>query len=154
MGYETVTVFQDDFYASQNFWYDKFMPYKAKKGGELCGARVFNVGDHFTTNYTIFEWAIQSIEKPNAGASGVTYDGTILSDCDVASVYITGDLRSWSIDYSVVVTCNGTGGFALSAMTSFTMSSLPGVLAPLLGYSKSRNSRTNGDGRGIFLDRM
>ena len=42
---------------------------------------VFNVGDTFTTNYTIFAWSIQSIEKANAGASGISYNGNHLTDC-------------------------------------------------------------------------
>jgi len=151
VGYETITIFSDNFNVTQSFWYDTFMPYRKPDPGKICDSHVFHVGDTFTTNYTIFAWSIQSIEKANAGASGVSYNGTHLTDCDVTWIYVTGDLRAWSIDFSVVMSCKGAGLFDVSASTSFTISSLPGVLAPLLGFSRSMNSE---DGRSIILDRL
>ncbi|KAF8150752.1 hypothetical protein B0H34DRAFT_151036 [Crassisporium funariophilum] len=153
VGYETITVFQSDFNVTQSFWYDTFMPYRKPEPGTLCDTRVFNIGDAFATTYSVFEWKVQSIERPNAGISGVAYNGTTLTDCDVSAVYITGDLRTWSIDVSAVVSCKSNGKFDISATTSFTLSSLPGTQAPLLGFSKSVNSNV-GDGRSIVIDAL
>lgn len=154
VGYETITIFSADFNTTQSFWYDTFMPYRKPAPGAICDSHVFNVGDTFTTNYTIFAWSIQSIEKANAGASGVSYNGTQLTNCDVTWIYVSGDLRTWSIDFSVVMSCKDAGMFDVSASTSFTISSLPGILAPLLGYSRSVNREAKGDGRSIILDRL
>ncbi|KIK10082.1 hypothetical protein K443DRAFT_78 [Laccaria amethystina LaAM-08-1] len=79
-GYETVTVFQSDFNATQSFWYDKYMPYRVPIPGTLCDPHVINVEDPFTTNYTFFEWAIESITGANAGNSGISYKGATLDD--------------------------------------------------------------------------
>ncbi|KDR78891.1 hypothetical protein GALMADRAFT_1277344 [Galerina marginata CBS 339.88] len=155
VGYETINVFQSDANVVQEFWYDRFMPYRVPKEGSLCDPHVFNVGDTFTTNYSTFAWSIQSIEKANAGISGVSYNGSVLNNCDVNGVYMSGDLRTWTIDYSVLVSCKNSGAFDVSATTSFTMTSLPGKLAPLLGLQRSVNSESQiGDGRSIILDQV
>ena len=154
VGYETTTIFSGDFNITQSFWYDTLMPYQKPKPGELCDSHVFNVGDTFTTNYAIFAWSIQSIEKANAGTSGVSYNGTHLTDCDVTRMFINGDLRRWAIDFSVVISCKGAGVFDVSSSTSFTMSSLPGILVPLPGISRSMTREAKGDGRSIILDHL
>lgn len=132
------------------------MPYRVPKPGSLCASHVFNVGDTFTTENTIFAWSLQSIEKANAGASGVTYNGSVLNHCDVNGIYATGDLRMWTVDYSILISCrSGDGHFDVSATTSFSISSLPGTLAPLLGYQRAVNSQSDfGNSRAIILDRV
>ena len=136
-GYETVTVFKSDFNATQSFWYNKYMPYRAPTPGTLCDPHVFNVGDPFTTNYTFFEWTIESIIQANAGISGISYEGETLNGCDVSSIYADGDLRTWSVAFTVVVECQHGNLYKINAQTSFTISWLPGRNSPLLGMVKS-----------------
>jgi hypothetical protein len=133
-GYETVTAFKSDFNATQSFWYNKYMPYRVPTPGTLCDPHVFNVGDPFTTNYTFFEWTIQSITTANAGNSGISYKGATLNDCDVSSMYVDADLRTWSVAFTVVVQCQYEN--QISAQTSFTISVLPGRNSPVLGMVK------------------
>ncbi|TFK40231.1 hypothetical protein BDQ12DRAFT_680551 [Crucibulum laeve] len=151
-GYETITVFQSDFDATQSHWYDKFMPQRASKAGTLCDTHVFNTGDTFTTNYTMFEWTIESISKPNAGSSGVSYRGTTLTGCDVSSAYINGDLRSWTVDFTTVITCKDVDEFEVNAKTSFSVTSLPGKHSPLLGVIRTRPGSGQGDPRAVIAD--
>ena len=132
-GYETVTVFDSDFNATQSFWYNKYMPYRVPTPGTLCEPHVFNAGDPFTTNYTLFQWTFQSIVRANAGNSGISYKGETLNGCDVSSIYMVGDIRSWLITFTVVVQCQHQNLFTISAKTSFTSAVLPGSNLPLLG---------------------
>ena len=135
-GYETVTVFESDFNATQSFWYNKYMPFRVPTPGTLCDPHVFNVGDPFTTNYTFFEWTIESITRANAGNSGISYKGATLNDCDVSSIYVDGDLRTWSVAFTVVVQCQHENLYKIGAKTSFTIAVLPGRHSPLLGMVK------------------
>ncbi|KIK10071.1 hypothetical protein K443DRAFT_138164 [Laccaria amethystina LaAM-08-1] len=135
-GYETVTVFQSDFNATQSFWYNKYMPFRVSTPGTLCDPHVFNVGDPFTTNYTFFEWTIDSITRANAGNSGISYKGDTLNGCDVSSIYGDGDLRTWSVAFTVVIQCQQAILYEIRAKTSFTISFLPGIYSPLLGMVK------------------
>jgi len=110
------------------------MPYRVPTPGTLCDPHVFNVGDSFTTNYTFFEWTIESITRANAGNSGLSYKGATLNDCDVSSIYLDGDLQTWSVAFTVVVQCQHEN--QISAQTSFTIAILPGRHSPLLGMVK------------------
>lgn len=130
-GYEPVTAFEGDFNATQSFWYNSYMPFRVPKPGTLCDPHVFNAGDPFTTNYTFFAWSVESITRADAGSSGVSYKGDTLNDCDVSSIYVDGDLRAWSVAFTVVVQC-----YKVSAKTSFTTAVLPGTYSPLLGMVK------------------
>ena len=132
-GYETVTVFDSDFNATQSFWYNKYMPYRVPTPGTLCEPHVFNAGDPFRTNYTLFEWTFQSIVRANAGNSGISYKGETLNGCDVSSIYMDGDLRTWSVAITVVVQCQHQNLYTISAKTSFISAVLPGSDLPLLG---------------------
>ena len=145
-GYETITVFESDFNATQSFWYNKYMPFSVPTPGTLCDPHVFNAGDPLTTNYTFFEWTIESITRANAGNSGLSYKGDTLNDCDVSSIYVDGDLRTWSVAFTVVVQC-----YKISAQTSFTISFLPGRNSPLLGTVKSAEGN---DMRPAILDAL
>jgi hypothetical protein len=80
------------------------MPYRIPEPGSLCDPHIFNLGDTFTTNYTFFGWTIDSVIKANAGGSAITYEGIPLTFCDVTSIYIDGDLRSWTADFTVIMT--------------------------------------------------
>ena len=75
--YETITVFQSDFNATpgQTSWFDQLLPFHEPKPGALCACHVFNIGDPFTTNYSFFNWNVDSIIRPNAGQSGMLSSG-------------------------------------------------------------------------------
>ena len=150
-GYETVTVFESDFNATQTpFWFDRIFPFHEPKPGTLCAGHVFNVGDPLTTNYSFFQWSIDSIILPNAGQSGVLYTGAPLIFCDVTTVYMDGSLLSWSMDFSVISSCVDSNLFNVTARTSFSMGLLPGRYSPLLGVRLTKNGSE--DIVGTFLD--
>ncbi|KIM40014.1 hypothetical protein M413DRAFT_190109 [Hebeloma cylindrosporum] len=150
-GYETVVTFQNDFNATDLHWFHRFMPFRIPKPGSLCDPHIFKVGDAFTTNYTFYEWSIDSVVKPNAGDSAISYKGIPLTFCDVTSIYADGDIRSWNIDFTVIVTCKKEDMFNVTARTSFSMGLLPGRYSPLLGTVRFFNDGTN-DIRGEILD--
>ncbi|TFK33344.1 hypothetical protein BDQ12DRAFT_615411 [Crucibulum laeve] len=148
-GYETRTVFNNNFNISQSHWYDGFMP----NSGSLCDPHLMGVGDVFTTNYTIFEWSIDSIVKANAGESGISYSGTALDDCDLSTLYVDGSLGASTINVTPIVTCSSNStkvdsAFAVKARTTFSITSLPGIHSRLPGavryayYDPSINPRT------------
>ena len=125
-GYETVTVFSEDYNVTETLWFYRFMPFR-RPPGPICDAHLFKVGDLFTTNYSFFDWSIESISKPNAGKSGLFYTGTPLSSCDVSSIYVNGDLHTWEINFTVVIACKTDDTFQITARTSFSISFLPGI---------------------------
>ena len=153
-GYETVTVFESDFNATQTFWFDKFLSFHEPKPGTLCDGHIFNVGDPLTTNYTFFQWTIDSIIRPNAGQSGILYSGAPLTFCDVTTVYIDGNLLSWSMDFTVISSCIDSNLFNVTARTSFSMGLLPGRYSPLLGVRLTKNGSEDIGGtilNGLFV---
>ncbi|KAJ7135816.1 hypothetical protein C8R44DRAFT_976599 [Mycena epipterygia] len=156
-GYETITVFQSDYNVTQTHWYHQYLPSLMPKPGTLCDSRVFNLGDTFTTNYTLFQYTIASVVNANAGDSGISYKGRTLEDCDVTSLYIHGDVNAYTIDYTAVVTCRGDT-YEYSARTDFSLSSLAGKYTRLLGVQRSLKNQQEGvfnktrDSRGVVLD--
>ncbi|KAF5326828.1 hypothetical protein D9619_004187 [Psilocybe cf. subviscida] len=155
VGYETVTVFQNDFRVTQDLWHHKYMPYRAAKPGTLCSPHLYNVGDTFTTTNEVFAWTIQSIRTANAGSFGLSYEGDALRDCDVQGIYMTGDLRISSIEFSVMVNCTQGSKFDATATTTFKMTSLPGTLAPLLGITRQLADEDNRKNKlSVVLDRL
>ncbi|KAF8802521.1 hypothetical protein BYT27DRAFT_7226416 [Phlegmacium glaucopus] len=152
-GYETITVFQSDFNATQTHWFDGFMPFREPEPGTLCESHVFNVGDPLTTNYSFFQWTIDSIIRPNAGESGISYSGAPLTFCDVVSVYLDGSLLSWSIDFTVISACIDVNSFNVTSRTSFSVALLPGRYSPLLGLTRRLSDGTE-DVRGSILDNL
>ncbi|KAF8896200.1 hypothetical protein BD779DRAFT_1608509 [Infundibulicybe gibba] len=145
-GYQTKTVFEDNFNVTQTHWYDK--------PGTLCDSHVFNVGDSLTTNYTIFQWSIETVNKPNAASSGVSYRGSTLQDCDLSNLYIDGDMRTRTIKLTAVAKCEVKGEFEVNAKTTFAVSALAGVHSPLLGVLKSSPTNGTGDKRGVLIDQL
>jgi len=129
------------------------MPSRIPKPGSLCDPHIFNLGDTFTTNYSFFGWNIDSIIKANAGDSAISYQGTPLIFCDVTSIFINGDLHSWTVDFTVIVTCKQDDIFSVTAKTTFSNSILPGRYSPPLGVVRYFNDGTN-DTRGAILDSM
>ena len=153
-GYETVTVFESDFNASQTFWFDRFLPFYEPKPGTLCDGHIFNVGDPLTTNYSFFHWNIDSIIVPNAGQSGILYSGVPLTFCDVTTIFVDGSLLSWSIDFTVMSSCVDSNLFNVTSLASFSMSLLPGRYSPLLGVQSTSNGGENIIGgilNGLFV---
>ena len=150
-GYETVTVFESDFNVTQSHWFDNgFLAFHQPKPGTLCEPRVFNVGDPLTTNYSFFQWNMDSIIQPNAGQSGISYGGTPLTFCDVTSIYLDGSILSWSMDFTVISSCVDADSFNVTARTSFSMGLLPGRYSPLLGLRLASDGTQ--DARGQILD--
>ncbi|KAF8986800.1 hypothetical protein BDQ17DRAFT_1365727 [Cyathus striatus] len=81
------------------------MPFRAKKPETLCDSHIFNVGDVLTTNYSVFQWTVEGISKGNVGNSAMAYNGTTLEYCDISALFLNGDLRTWTMDLTPVVTC-------------------------------------------------
>ncbi|KAF8068835.1 hypothetical protein FPV67DRAFT_1489900 [Lyophyllum atratum] len=155
-GYETTTVFQSDYNATEPLWYDRWFPTFADKPGSLCEEHVFNTGDSFATDYEIFQWTIESISNSTAGKPGIIYKGTDLRDCDISSLYINGDLRTQTIDVTAVVSCRDDN-FGVNARTSVSISSLPGIHSPLLGglrAFKNGNLSNEGNSRAAIIDQV
>jgi hypothetical protein len=153
-GYETITVFQSDFNATQTSWFDKLLPFHEPKSGTLCAGHVFNIADPFTTNYSFFQWNVDSIIRPNAGQSGMLYSGTPLTFCDVTTIFMDGSLLTWSMDFTVVSSCVDSNLFNVTIRTSFPMSLLPGRYSPLLGVRLKNNGSENAIGiilSGLFV---
>ena len=155
-GYETVVTFQDSFNATDSHWFYRLMPFRRPKPGTLCDPHVFRIGDTFTTNYSYFQWTVDTITIPNAGSSAVSYKGTPLDTCDLAGVYLNGDLGSWTLDYTIVIACQQGKDFAITAKTSFSVSWLPGHYSEILGLTRYLNEGTDGsvDVRGKILDNL
>jgi len=126
------------------------MPYR-RPPGPICDAHLFRVGDVFATNYTYFDWTIESIIKPNAGKAGLFYTGNPLTSCDVSSVYVNADLHTWIIDFTVVIACKTDDAFQITARTSFSKSFLPGIYRPLLATVRA-DSEGKPDFQGVVLD--
>ncbi|KAJ6529125.1 hypothetical protein DFH09DRAFT_1045264 [Mycena vulgaris] len=156
-GYETITIFKSDYNVTQTFWYEHYLPSLAQKPGTLCDTRVFNLGDTFTTNYTLFRYNIASVVAANAGDSGISYKGRTLEDCDITSLYLHGDISTFSIDYTAVIACRSEA-YEFSARTDFSLSSVAGKYNALLGVERSLKNRQEGvfnktrDSRGVVLD--
>jgi hypothetical protein len=151
-GYETITIFQSDFIndTAQTSLFDRLSPFHKPK--PLCSAHVFNVGDPFKTNYSFFQWNVDSIIRPNAGQSGMLYSGAPLTFCDVTTVYMDASLLSWSVDFTVISSCVDSNLFNVTARTSFTMSTLPGRYAPLQRVQLNNNGSE--DVQGIILNTL
>ncbi|KAJ6563126.1 hypothetical protein DFH09DRAFT_1478117 [Mycena vulgaris] len=148
-GYETVTHFDSDFNVTQTLWYDRFIPFMIKsRPGSLCDPRLWGLGDTFTTNYTIFQYSIASIDTANAGNSGFAYEGWTLDNCDITSLYVNADGQTLIIDYTALVTCKadaaqilGGNDFQITARTDWSLSFLAGKYVTLLGVQKASNNR-------------
>ncbi|KAF9532597.1 hypothetical protein CPB83DRAFT_629269 [Crepidotus variabilis] len=156
VGYETVNLFSEDYNISISHWYDTFMPYRKAKPGTLCEPHLLNIGDHFTTNYTVFEWVVQSVALsgiPVGALSGVPYTGNLLNDCDVNMIYMNGDMARYSVQFSVVVSCKDNDS-EVTAATSFTVSSLPGVMGDAFGVVSQSNSGALSNARPIVLSQL
>lgn len=128
------------------------MPFRIPKPGSTCDPYIFKVGDSFTGNYSFFEWKIDSIVKPTAGDSSVSYTGLPLTSCDILFIFIDGNLLSWNLDFVVVVACEGSS-FQVSAKTSFSVNQLPGRYTALLGTVRLYSNGTT-DQTGVVLNDM
>ncbi|KAH8813821.1 hypothetical protein DL96DRAFT_1757924 [Flagelloscypha sp. PMI_526] len=159
-GYETITVFADSFNATRPLWFHKFLMTQAPKPGTLCDAKLFNVGDTLSTNYSIFQWQLEYIHRANAGSSGIAYKGTPLDGCDVTFIYVDADIRSWNVDVTGVMTCKPPdGSYEITARSSYSISALSGNYHPIMGVTGTSNPRAasstpRGDGRAVLINFM
>ncbi|KAF8893070.1 hypothetical protein BD779DRAFT_1508712 [Infundibulicybe gibba] len=152
-GYEVVTVFRADYNSTHTNWYNKWLPSSMPSAGGQCDSHIFNTGDAFTTNYTLFQWSIETIVRANAGTSGIEYTGSTLENCDITALYINGDIRTWTIDVTAIAGCSVMDKFEMTARTDFAITMLPGKHTPLLGLAQTTNY-TQGEPRAIALDIM
>ena len=104
----------------------------AQKPGTLCDPRVFNVGESLVTNVSLFEWKVEAVYRPNAGASGFSYSGETLDNCDVQQAALNIDIRTWTLDGNMWLYCNRSSDegnrqpLELAGVASFGVSALPG----------------------------
>jgi hypothetical protein len=130
VGYEPTAEFRNDFNATQKFWFHAFTG--PPKPGSLCDRRVFKVGESITTNASIFDWRIDAITRPNSDKSGVPYGGTVLDNCDVSHMSLSGDVSTQSIDIIVNTLCRGQGSLEVASSTKKSFSAFPSREGPLL----------------------
>ncbi|KAG8992679.1 hypothetical protein FRB94_011390 [Tulasnella sp. JGI-2019a] len=128
-GYETVSVVQSNFSEVPDLWFWRFG--NKPPPGSLCEPRTLNIGDTFTTNYTVFTWTVESIfDRPPLGLPvndnslanlpTVRYSGTNLDNCDVVNMRVEGSLQVASITFKAFVVCNDTD-FPAMMSTAFTL---------------------------------
>ncbi|KAJ7079266.1 hypothetical protein B0H15DRAFT_954121 [Mycena belliarum] len=149
VGYETVTGFHSNFNVTQTLWFNRFLPMQASKAGKLCDPRLLSLGDTVTTNYTLFQYTLASIEKPNAGDSSLSYKGWTLENCDITSLYVTGNADTFIIDSTVTVSCRAGStqiaqgnNYEVTLRTDWPESTLAGKYGTLLGVQKVLKSRS------------
>ncbi|KAJ7292136.1 hypothetical protein C8J57DRAFT_1164079 [Mycena rebaudengoi] len=165
-GYETVTGFESDFNVTQSLWFHRFLPSAAKsKPGTLCDPRLLGRGDTITTNYTMFQYTIASVNTANAGNSNFLYRGGILNNCDITSLYVNGDTNTFMIDYTALVTCRADeaqrlqgNDFEITARADFTESTLSGKYGTLFreqkAFKKAGNFNQSNDARAWVRSSM
>ncbi|KAJ7488081.1 hypothetical protein FB451DRAFT_1126467 [Mycena latifolia] len=162
-GYETITGFDSDFNITQSHWFNKFLPMQTRKAGTLCDPRLLSLGDTVTTNYTLFQYTIASIDTANAGDSGLAYKGWTLDNCDITSLYVNGDANTFVIDSTVIVSCRADDAqiaqgdnYEVTLRTDWPQSTLAGKYGSLLGVQKALKNRgkfnATVDARGKVLD--
>ena len=105
VGFETVTLFASNFNTTQSFWYDVFIRGGRPSPGKLCDPHDFNIGDSFTTNYTLFAWDLMAVTRLNDSAHNLVYRGSTLDSCDVKAMYLNGDRRARISDIAIIITC-------------------------------------------------
>ncbi|KAG9016973.1 hypothetical protein FRB93_009503 [Tulasnella sp. JGI-2019a] len=125
-GFETITIAQGNFTNQPpHRWYNS-LGYASPE--TECDPHIFNVGDSFTTNYTLFTWTILSVydeapvgfNRTNLRKSSVAYNGTNLDNCDFATIRITADPSAWVATFMGTVVCNITY-FPVVLSTTWTM---------------------------------
>jgi hypothetical protein len=96
------------------------------------------LGDTITTNYSTFQYTIASVNTANVGDSSFLYQGWILDNCDITSLYVNGDSNTFMIDYTALVTCRADEAqrlqgidFEITARADFTESTLSGKYGTL-----------------------
>ncbi|KAJ6606090.1 hypothetical protein DFH09DRAFT_966260 [Mycena vulgaris] len=144
-GYETVTGFDSNFNVTQTQWFHRFLPSAAKsKPGTLCDPRLLGLGDTITTNYSMFQYTIASVNTANAGDSSFLYQGWILDNCDITSLYVNANANTFMIDYTALVTCRANEAqirqgidFEITARADFTESTLSGKYGTLFRDQKA-----------------
>ncbi|KAF8059840.1 hypothetical protein FPV67DRAFT_340304 [Lyophyllum atratum] len=163
VGYESVTVFRDNFNVSQSFWYDRLLPggYGRSEPGTLCDPHGFNVGDTFTTNYSLFKWELVTVgySTNNSHVGSFAYNGSTLETCDAIAIYMDAQMQSRSADLAVAISCKDVGGFNILATTSFSVTLLKGKYSPpLLGANPeklgSNDTGTGDTSRSSVLNHM
>ncbi|KAJ7431058.1 hypothetical protein B0H11DRAFT_2132556 [Mycena galericulata] len=151
-GYDTIPSFNSNFNVTDNHWYDRFIPSVAlAKPGTLCDPLLLGLGDTVTTNNTLFQYTIASIDTANAGDSGVSYKGWTLDNCDITAIYVNGNVATFMVDFTAVVSCaadavqvaQGTN-YEITIRADWSESLLPGQYGQLLGVQKAQKNMRSG----------
>ncbi|KAJ6542214.1 hypothetical protein DFH09DRAFT_929023, partial [Mycena vulgaris] len=157
-GYETVPAFNSDFNVTQTHWFDRFLPSVAlTRPGTLCDPRLLALGKTITTNNSLFQYTIASIDAANAGDSGFSYEGWILDNCDITSVFVTGNAMAFSIDFTGFISYQADAAqiaqgnrYEITARADWSESTLPGQSGQLLGVQKAtKNARMGADNKSL-----
>ncbi|KAJ7182498.1 hypothetical protein C8R43DRAFT_1116135 [Mycena crocata] len=148
-GYETVTVFDPDFFVVQRHWFDRFLPSRVPRSGTLCDPRLLNLGDSVTTNYSLFQYTITSVDTANAGHSSLSYQGWTLDNCDISSLYVNVNVNTFS-DASQIDAGNK---FDISIRADWPQSLLSGKYASLLGAQRAMRDHMAGKFNGTSYPR-
>jgi hypothetical protein len=147
-GYETVTGFDSNFNITQDLWFHRFLPSYGPKPGTLCDPRLLSLGDTITTNSSLFQYTIASIDTANAGDSGFSYEGWTLENCDITSLFVNADANTFIIDFTALVSCQASAAqilqgnnYEITVRADWPMSTLSGQYASLLGVQKAIKNR-------------
>ncbi|KAJ6529461.1 hypothetical protein DFH09DRAFT_1371020 [Mycena vulgaris] len=96
-----------------------------------------------------FNYTIASIDAANAGNPGFSSEGWILDNCDITSVFVTGNAMTFSIDSTAFISCQADAAqiaqgnrYEITARADWSESTLPGQSGQLLGVEKAaKNAR-------------
>ena len=99
-GYQTISSLNNDWKTVTSHWYNRFVT--APEPGSLCDPAAYAVGDTFATTVGLFTWTIQGLAE-----SPISYKGSSLDLCDVASMTMAVDSRSWTASVTVTIGCKG-----------------------------------------------
>ena len=93
------------------------------EAGTLCEPLVFASGDTFKTSVGMFSWTVEgTLDNVNntADGAGVEYKGQPMDNCDITTMFIAIDTRSWSA--TVITYINCPHPFPIIASTKYTTS--------------------------------
>jgi hypothetical protein len=99
-GYQTISSLNNDWKTVTTHWYNRFVA--APEPGSLCDPVGFAVGDTFATTVGLFTWVIQGLAE-----SPISYKGSSLDLCDVGTMTMALDSRSWTASVTVTIGCKG-----------------------------------------------
>ncbi|KZT58674.1 hypothetical protein CALCODRAFT_554639 [Calocera cornea HHB12733] len=114
-GYETISVLSPEFNATQEFWFDHFIPRSLMpQAGSSCQPFAYRIGDSFRTSSRIFTWEIiniaQNQDEQGNWESGslftsMPYSNVQMDYCDVSDITLLADLFQQSVQLETRIMC-------------------------------------------------